>query len=573
MMLLVDSGAKVALLLLLALAIARLWRRPAAAVRHWMLSVAIGCAVAMPLASLVAPSWTIGLAPEARRDAEQSTVTTRIITQNQERINPRAARAADPAAVAGAVSIAGTAPRLLAAIWIAGALVTLSTLVVGLTRLRRMAAAARPLERGPWVREAARISEAIGLRRPIVLLQSDHPTLLVTWGLKRPKVILPAAAREWTGERARIVLRHELAHIRRGDWSAQMAGELLRIVYWFNPLVWIACTRLRQESEHACDDDVLNSGVEATDYASHLVDLARTLSAARCGGVPAPAMARTSNLEGRISAMLNDHLDRRPLTRSTRIAVAAAFVIVTASIAGLAAQGRYSTFSGTVLDETNGFLPDATLVLTNTASRARHEVRSDRTGHFEFVGLPAGEYVLMVTQLGFAPLTESIAIVGRDLVQVMQLQVGSLQEMITITGGRGPSAPGASDASDAIRAQALAQRRQSAQERQDRATERCAGAASGGVGGNILQPHKLLDVRPVYPEHLTSAGIGGTVTMDTLVGIDGRVRDVRVLSSPHSDLERSAVDAVRAWEFSTTILNCTPVEVRMHVTANFVARP
>jgi beta-lactamase regulating signal transducer with metallopeptidase domain len=92
-----------------------------------------------------------------------------------------------------------------------------------------------------------------------------------------------------------------------------MAGELLRAVYWFNPLVWIACTRLRQESEHACDDAVLTSGVDATDYATHLLDLARTLNAARRLNVPAPAMARASSLEGRICAMLNDRLDRRPL--------------------------------------------------------------------------------------------------------------------------------------------------------------------------------------------------------------------------------------------------------------------
>ena len=391
----------------------------------------------------------------------------------------------------------------------------------------------------------------------------------MTWGLARPKVILPAAAGGWTAERARIVLRHEIAHSRRGDWTAQIAGELLRAVYWFNPVVWIACARLRQDSEHACDDAVLTSGVDPTDYASHLLDLARTLNAARQGGVPAPAMARASSLEGRISAMLNDRLDRRPLSRSLRIAVAATFLIVTATIAGAAAQGRFSTFSGTVVDETNGFLPDTKLVLTNAASQARHEVRSDRTGHFEFVGLPSGNYTVAVTQLGFATLTEPMAIVGRDLSRVIQLQLGSLQETITIAGGPGTPPP---TPPDPDRAQKIAVRRQNAEERQKRATEHCAGAASGGLGGNILQPHKLVDVRPVYPEYLTSAGIAGTVEMEALVGTDGTVREVRVISSPHPDLERAAVDAVKAWEFTTTILNCTPVEVRMHVTANFVAR-
>jgi TonB family protein len=61
--------------------------------------------------------------------------------------------------------------------------------------------------------------------------------------------------------------------------------------------------------------------------------------------------------------------------------------------------------------------------------------------------------------------------------------------------------------------------------------------------------------------------------MDALIGADGTVRDVRVLSSPHPDLDRAAVDAVRQWEFTPTILNCTPIDVRMGVTANFVARP
>ena len=127
--------------------------------------------------------------------------------------------------------------------------------------------------------------------------------------------------------------------------------------------------------------------------------------------------------------------------------------------------------------------------------------------------------------------------------------------------------------SDDERAQKTRAVREKAQLRQQSATEKCAAVTTGGMGGNILQPWKIVDVKPAYPAHLTSAGIGGTVTMEALIGTDGTVRDVRVVSSPHPDLDRAAADAVRQWEFTPTILNCTPVEVRMNVAAAFVAHP
>ena len=144
------------------------------------------------------------------------------------------------------------------------------------------------------------------------------------------------------------MLRHELAHIRRGDWVMQIAAELLRTVYWFNPLVWIACTRLRQESEHACDDEVLSSGVEGPDYATHLLELARPLKAESAPRLPAPAIARPSGLERRVRAMLNARLTRTPATRLARFMTAAALFAFTVAVA--AAQTGPVTLSGSVLD-------------------------------------------------------------------------------------------------------------------------------------------------------------------------------------------------------------------------------
>jgi TonB family protein len=550
--------------LVVALASTLALRRQPAALRHWVLAVALGCAAATPLLSAMLPSWHVSLGsvlPPRASAGEASSVTTTIMLQDP------ADRTGQPAGTPQAAPTPGeTMAVWLQRSWVAGAVVSFMVLGVGLARLRRVASRARRLERGPWVDLAADIRRALGLRRTVDLLQSDHPTLLVTWGLARPAIMLPAGAQTWPNERARLVLQHEMEHIRRGDWIVQLLGEILRAVYWFNPLVWIVCRRLRYESEHACDDAVLNHGVEPTDYAALLVDLARTLNAGRTIRVPAPAMARASSLEGRVSAMLNARLNRTPITRSTRIATVILFLCLTVPMSGLAAQ-HFSTFSGTLADQTNAVLPNVAVTVTNPATQTRHEVRTDRTGHFELLGLPDGDYQVAIAEPGFAPVTEPLTIAGRDVTRAIQLQLGDLHETITIVGGGGRAIatdPGARQKA-----------RQWADERSRKAAERCgaAGTSSAGsnIGGNILQPTKVADVKPRYPESLQATKIGGVVMLDALIGTDGTVRDVRVASGDPA-LGIAAMDAVRQWEFSPTYLNCTPVEVRMGVTVNFVAQ-
>jgi TonB family protein len=460
-------------------------------------------------------------------------------------------------------------------IWVVGFGISLLVLLAGLGHLKWLASGARQIDGGRWRRLADEISAAFELRHPVKLLQSDHPTLLVTWGLLQPKVILPAAARDWSDDRARVVLRHELAHIRRGDWAVFMAAEVLRAVYWFNPLVWMACRRVRRESEHACDDVVLSGGIEGSEYATHLLDLARTLNANRrtlFPGFPrpvAPAMARPSSLEGRIRTMLNASVNRSPLTRSSRGATVITLLGLTLLIAGLGAQSFF-TLSGTVLDSTNRVLPDTKLVVTNAGSQAKHEVRSDRTGHFEFLGLPSGEYGLEVSIPGFNTLREKITVVARNIDRTIQLEVGSLEETITVTGSVAGSPDPEPPADQAERRQ---QARSKAEARQRAALEKCGNAPAGPMGGQILAPIRLTNVNPRYPDNLRTAGIGGVVTMAAVIGVDGNIQEVRAVTSPHPDLESAAIEAVRQWQFTPTLLNCVPIEVPMKVTTRFNTQP
>ena len=560
MSLLAENTIRVSLIVLCALAGTVLLRRGSAATRHWILAAAIACAAAAPLLQPIAPSWKMQVSnlqalQRVAPPGSASAQTTR---------SPDTSRPTERARVATQKGV--DLGRVLGSIWIAGVVFNGLLLIIGFGRLAWLASrATRPVS-AKWASLAQDIARSSGLNRPIQLLQARHPSLLFTWGYARPKVLLPSAANDWTEERMRVVLLHEIAHIRRGDWVTQLAAECLKAAYWFNPLVWVASRRLRQESEHACDDAVLNDGVDGQAYAFHLLALARSINRERrrpFSGFPAPAMARPSSLERRFTAMLNNRVNHAPVTRSARAVTLMGALAVTLLVAGLGVAQTFSSFSGTALDPTNRLLPGVTVFLTSVQSQATYRVQTDRTGRFEFVGLPPGDYTWETQLAGFASLKGEVSVSGRDLQQDLVLQIGSLEETITVRSG--PS--GDSSSMMAERLSESIRRLEILRVRLDSVRE-CSNSIDP-IGGQIKAPAHVRRVNPRYPETLTAAHIGGVVVLSAVIDTDGNIRDVTVLSAPHPDLAAAAVDAVRQWQFTTTLLNCEPVEVNLTVTANF----
>jgi len=144
------------------------------------------------------------------------------------------------------------------------------------------------------------------------------------------------------------VLRHELAHVRRYDCLTQLVGQLACALHWFNPLAWLAARELRVERERACDDEVLRAGGKASDYAEYLLRVARStriMGAAALGGL---AMARPSQMAGRLLAVLDDRRRRgRVSPWATANAAAIAGLLVT-TVAAASPVGSRTSESGPV---------------------------------------------------------------------------------------------------------------------------------------------------------------------------------------------------------------------------------
>ncbi len=336
MSLLAALTVKVSAILLLALVGTLCLRGSSASAKRWVLAVGVVAAVAAPALDVLPIPPVVRMAPAGpfvfdalRLDSYD------LFTEPAAGAGVAELAAASQRPAAAAVAGGDVVGRMAVTIWLLGAVASVGVLLVGLARLRWLRASSSRVTDGRWHRLCADLARSCGLRRGADLVFGPLPGLMATWGWRRPVVMLPASASEWSAERMRIVLLHELAHARRGDWLLQLAAETLRCVWWFNPFAWMVRARLRRESEHAADDLVLAQGVSAASCATHLVELAKEVRRHRRTWLPAPAMARPSHLERRLSAMLNPRRNRRPMTRRACCCSLGVLVLVSVAIAGL----------------------------------------------------------------------------------------------------------------------------------------------------------------------------------------------------------------------------------------------
>lgn len=528
------------LLLIAGLAAARIRSLPADA-RHRVLAVAVAAALLVPAVIAVVPAWHVApLSPATLRTAPPA----RSVIVETSFVLPQTtpANGARPVATGKAWSTVG-----LLALLAAGAGVRLAGLALGLAGLRRLGQRATPVTAGPWSDAWTRIAADRPTLSRVRLLQGDVGTPVVTWGWWHPRILLPADSAAWSADRIRVVLAHECAHIERADWLLQTGAECLKAIWWFNPLAWIAASQLRIESEHACDDLVVVRGVPPTDYADHLVALARLQPR---WPVAATAMAHPSTLERRIRAMLDTKQPHGPMSRAARLAVTVSGLGLTVLVASLSAQTSFATLNGTVHDPLGGTIPKVTLKLTRAEGGAKYEVTSADGGAFEFVGLPAGNYALEASVPGFRTFALPLQLAaGSTSSRNVTLEIGQLQETITVRD----VAPAASSVGNVRSSQPKPQ-------------PACTTAPNSG---GLRPPTKTRDVRPDYPGAHHASGTEAVVTLRAVINTDGTVGTVDTVESPAIEFAEAAKDAVRQWRFTPTLLNCIPVEVQMNVAVLF----
>lgn len=256
------------------------------------------------------------------------------------------------------------------------------------------------------------------------------------------------------------------------------------------------------------------------------------------------------------------------------------------------------TLNVIVRDAHGGVIPGANVSVTETGTSKVRTLKTDARGRFSAADLSAPRiYVVVVSLPGFRTTRDWVHVTRAETITLLvQLDLGTLAESVTVSSlypllySSGQAAPRQMPANpqtaddffaaarvlyeqgrfeDAVAMNARAM----AIQRADMPQAATVRDPSGPVrtGGAIKEPRKIRHVPPIYPADAVAAGVEGTVVLTAVLGKDGAVRDVAVVTGVPV-LNDAALNAVRLWVFTPTLLNGVPVEVAMTVTVNFSAR-
>ena len=555
-------------------------------------------------------------------------------------------------------------PALLTLVFAAGVLVRLAWLAAGLVRLRRLrragvtaAMAGADADMQTLIQAGAEIRYVDGVGQP------------VTFGIRRPVVLLPSAICALPAPVQRAVLAHELWHVRRRDWAWVLCEEMLRAVLWFHPAIWWLISRVQASREEVVDELTVLVTSSRRNYVEALLAFADQPPL-----FPAAPFARRRHLLNRMLL-----ISKEGVMSSRRVVASCAGMLVVLAAAGwygaaafpltaapapassqpapardpkpaatqpagafeAALAKRVAADPGNVsaaielslLQEQRGALADAEATLQ--AARQAQPMNAKtyyalatlyvRAGQFDRAvsvvedaaalnpSDPNGYHVLATFYWEKASMdhnlgpterltyirqgieaTDRALAVQADFVEALIYKNLLLRLQSTMETDKAKQQALVA-AADALRQRAFALRPVQDMRFRARADGSMpppppppprprtmppppppppppgdyAGAqAPLRVGGNIAPPTKIRDVRPVYPEIALAAGVSGVVIIEAVIDEAGAIASARVLRSIPL-LDGAALDAVKQWRFTPTLLNGAPVPIVMTMTVNF----
>jgi TonB family protein len=492
-----------------------------------------------------------------------------------------------------------------------GAVLRLAWLALGLRRLRqlRLSTLQDPSHAGD-----ADFQRTLGTWADI--RHTSRVAQPVTFGLRRPLVLLPDRLSHAAPDIRRAVVGHELVHVKRRDWTWLVLEEIAVSLFWFHPAVWWLVSQIQLAREEVVDEMAILLTGRRKAYIEALVAFADSTSV-----LPIAAFARRRHLFRRIALVSKEDVmsSRRIVASCAAMALvvaAGSWYTVSALPLRRAAQVSTQKGPGPLERSAHAVTPENPIprrvhaedpIVPNipgvTGATVIVQVTIDELGRIvearaTEAALKGAEFSVGVSGDDLAAETarlersragisaEAAAVVRQALPAFVDSTLASVRQWRYEAPVKGPltfNVPVRLGAAPEIMAFKAADTPASGGGTFGAAgTVKTPGSEAGRVqrstssdpddalrvGGAIKSPLKIRDVRPVYPPIAREAGVSGVVIIEAKIGADGSIEDARVLRSIPL-LDEAALDAVKQWRFVPTLLNGKPVPIIMTMTVNF----
>ncbi|MDA7921493.1 M56 family metallopeptidase [Verrucomicrobiales bacterium] len=301
---LAEYLGKSAILIALGFAFVQLFGKLSPAAKHTLLLRVFAFGVLIPLLWLLFPRWGVIPVGDPAASGEVIPIGTGFVFS--ESSTPVISSEALPIAPTEGSFRPGWV-ELVFGVWILGMLAFFARSLIAVRFLRRLENEAGPVS-GEITLRFTELRAGICPQSKAELLASSSVHSAFTWGIFRPRIVLPEAASGWSYVDLEMVLMHELEHVRRKDALAVCISRIFLALNWVNPLAWMAIRKTVQLREEACDRRVLRSGYPGQNYAEMLFRQASSV-ASPLWRTSATAVAETGTIEKRIKMILNPNTE------------------------------------------------------------------------------------------------------------------------------------------------------------------------------------------------------------------------------------------------------------------------
>lgn len=227
------------------------------------------------------------------------------------------------------ITLSGSWGSYLFAAWVIGTGLLLLRLGVGLWRVRQIRRNCSDVDLATVNPAIRSIVENGVIPRRVALCVSDDVAVPAAIGFFRPAIVFPASLfRQLSADELKVIVLHELAHLRRWDDWTNLAQKVVKAVFFFHPAVWWIENSLALEREMACDDIVLAQASSPRAYASSLISLAEKLHNTRGLALAQALLSRMNQMSRRVTQILDARRPKTIALAKPALAMSAAMLVL-----------------------------------------------------------------------------------------------------------------------------------------------------------------------------------------------------------------------------------------------------